>query len=309
MPGPLVTAPNAAPPPGARRKAKDAGPDAEHRLTVSYDGDFNMAGFVKHVHRLGSIGASRDIVASDENDKPVKFGWDGDGADKIRSAEIDGVDILKEKTSAQDVATDSAIKLALDREGSNRVIDRDGRMRVLVTNICKACVSPYRGEEIPGYEELGLDKDKIYQMLRPPDELQKAAASSNGIQLLRQHIPVNADDHQPWDVAGSVGTNAEWADPFVTNSLSIWVARDIEGIESGSKVELSPGYHYEPVMEPGDFNGEPYDGRMTDIVFNHVAIVTEGRQGKDVVVGDSADDLNWGIIERALMDIGENAGA
>ncbi|MCV5420626.1 DUF2213 domain-containing protein, partial [Escherichia coli] len=31
----------------------------------------------------------------------------------------------------------------------------------------------------------------------------------------------------------------------------------------------------------------PYDGVMRDIVGNHVALVTEGRAGSDVVVGDS----------------------
>ena len=39
-------------------------------------------------------------------------------------------------------------------------------------------------------------------------------------------------------------------------------------------------------MTPGDYQGEPYDGLMRDIVGNHVALVREGRAGADVVVGD-----------------------
>lgn len=69
--------------------------NAEHELRIEYSGDFNMAGLLRHMHRLGSIGASRTISAMDENDKAVNFGWDGDGADKILSAKLDGVDILK----------------------------------------------------------------------------------------------------------------------------------------------------------------------------------------------------------------------
>lgn len=184
-------------------------------------------------------------------------------------------------------ATDSALKLALDRE-SVRTTDADGHLHIAETNVCKACVSPYKGSEIPDWEALGLEPDRIYQMLRPPEELEKATPSINGKPLLRNHVPTSAEDHKEKEVAGAVGTNARWDAPFIKNSLTIWPAEDIEGVESREKYQLSPGYHYRAVMEPGSFDGEPYDGRMVDIVFNHLAIVEEGRQGPDVVVGDSA---------------------
>ena len=41
-------------------------------------------------------------------------------------------------------------------------------------------------------------------------------------------------------------------------------------------------------MRPGVANGVPYDGRMTQIQGNHVALVETGRAGSDVVVGDNA---------------------
>jgi uncharacterized protein len=184
-------------------------------------------------------------------------------------------------------ATDTALKLALDGE-SVRTVDKDGHLHIAETNVCKACVSPYRGNEIPDWEQLGLEPDRIYQMLRPPEELEKATPSINGKPLLRNHVPVSADDHKEKEVAGSVGTNARWDAPYIKNSLTIWPAEDIEGVESREKYQLSPGYHYRAVMDPGTFDGEPYDGKMVDISFNHVAIVEEGRQGPDVVVGDSA---------------------
>jgi hypothetical protein len=40
-------------------------------------------------------------------------------------------------------------------------------------------------------------------------------------------------------------------------------------------------------MTPGEIEGVPYDGRMINIVGNHVALVTVGRAGADVLVGDS----------------------
>ncbi len=69
--------------------------DDRHVLRLEYRGDFAMAELIRHLHRLGQIGASRTVTAADENDKEVPFGWDGDGADKVLVAEIDGVDVLK----------------------------------------------------------------------------------------------------------------------------------------------------------------------------------------------------------------------
>lgn len=189
---------------------------------------------------------------------------------------------------------DSLRLLAFDKD-SVREKRRDGQLVVHRAHITKANVCPYRGEEIPGWEELGLEGNKIYELFRDPEELKKAAPTLNGVQLLRKHIPVNADDHQPYDTVGSLGTDAEFVEDggenYLDNSLFINAADAIEGIESGKKRELSAGYHYTPDMTPGNFRGTRYDGVMRDIVFNHVALVEDGRAGPDVVVGDSMENL------------------
>lgn len=196
-------------------------------------------------------------------------------------------------------AGDSALRIALDRD-SVRSFDQDGRLRVEVAHICKANICPYRGEEIPGFEELGLEPDKVYQLLRDPGELERAVESANTIQIMKKHVPVSADDPQQWDTVGATGSTATWNDPYIDNSLVVWVKDAIDDIESEEKRELSPGYHYVPDMTSGTWNGEPYDGVMRDIKFNHVALVEQGRQGTDIVVGDSAAEINWTILEQAL---------
>lgn len=209
------------------------------------------------------------------------------------------VEFFGEEAQEAHHAEDRAI--ALD---SVRTEDIDGRMRVAVMNISKACVNPYKGSEIPGSEAMGLDPDRVYYLYRDPEELAKAAASSNGVQILRKHIPVNAEDHQPWDTVGATGTDGKFEHPYLQNSGSIWAADDIAGIKSGKKKQVSLGYHYRPDMTPGEAEGIPFDGIMRDIVVNHLALVEDGRAGPDVVVADEAPESGaWRAVEQALLTI------
>lgn len=174
--------------------------------------------------------------------------------------------------------------LAVD---SNRTIDVDGRLHIARTRISKACVNPYYGYEIPGYESLGLDPEKIYKLLRAPEELAKSASTFERLQILSKHVAVNADNIQNDVIAGSIGSNVEFVEPYLWADVCIWDAEDIAGIESNKKREFSCSYRYVPVMVKGNFQGTEYDGIMTDIVGNHLALVEEGRAGHDVLAADS----------------------
>lgn len=177
-------------------------------------------------------------------------------------------------------------RLALD--ASVRSYDADGRMRVASSAISIADVNPYLGSEMPYAEELGLDPDRIYKMLRHPDELRKAAASFNGVPILLKHEVVSAADPKKDIVVGSAGTNTTFDGTYLMNSLSIWDQEAIDLIESGEQRELSCGYRFVPDMTPGFFAGKRYDGVMRNLVANHIALVAKGRAGPNVVVGDEA---------------------
>lgn len=190
-------------------------------------------------------------------------------------------------------------RFAFDR-GTVRRIDADGRMHIEISNISKATVNPYYGSEIPDAEILGLDPKKVYQMLRDPTELEKAAPSFNNVQLLAEHVPVSADEPQKEIVVGSTGTDGTFHAPYLTNSLVIWDAEAIKGIESREQTELSCSYRYKPDMTPGEYEGQPYDGVMREIQGNHVALVKVGRAGPDVVVGDSQPTKDFNMTKKAL---------
>lgn len=182
-------------------------------------------------------------------------------------------------------------RLVYDRAqvDSVRNIDDNGYLHVGVSNITKEQVAPYRGNEIPDFEKLGLDPDKIYTIYRPASELSKpeTVKSLNGIPILLKHAPDSAEEPASNRV-GSTGTDAKWEAPYLTNSLHIQDADAIRRINDGTMREISMGYFYTPVLKHGEFEGEPYDLIMTDIACNHVALVEEGRAGPDVLVKDAA---------------------
>lgn len=176
-------------------------------------------------------------------------------------------------------------RLAFDRS-SVRTIDADGRLHVAKSHISKANVCVYYGKEIPGYEALGLVPDQVYRLLRDPVELERAAPTFARLPVLSEHVPVTVDTPRPDLVVGAIGSEITFTPPYLDADLCVWDATAIAGIETDKVRELSCAYRYVPVMEPGEFEGQPYDGRMTEIQGNHLALVEVGRAGSDVVVAD-----------------------
>jgi hypothetical protein len=271
----------------------------------------------KLAHHGAGVPAEREFVSKEDGDGGKAWNaWCRGIETKIEkgpfSNEPDDADVrpiphTHNELEATDVALDSALRLplAFDKE-SVRTFDKDRRMHVEVSNLTKACVSPYRGEEIPGWQELGLDPNKIYKLLRDPDELEKAALTFNGIQILQRHIAVTADDPQQWDIIGTTGTDARYEHPFVKNSLYFWAQTGIDDVESNRKKEISAGYHYRPdFSKSGEYEGEHFDGVMRDIAANHIATVQSGRVGNEAIVADSLEELQWGAIETALLAIAQ----
>lgn len=177
--------------------------------------------------------------------------------------------------------------LAFDAQ-SQREYTQDGQLRIKMTPISKANVCTYYGREIPDGPALGLDPHKGYRLYRDPEELRKGASTFDGVQLLSKHVPVCAADHRPDLVVGAVGSGVAFDGAYLKAPLSVWANDAIIGIESSSKRELSSAYRYRADMTPGTTpDGEAYDGVMRDIVGNHVALVTQGRAGPDVMAADA----------------------
>ncbi|WP_244121680.1 DUF2213 domain-containing protein [Burkholderia gladioli] len=168
-----------------------------------------------------------------------------------------------------------------------RSFDKDGRMRVSISRISKAGVNPYWGKEIVGWEELGLDPDCVYNVFRPPEELEAGASSFNTLPILLVHKYVTAEKPEKELIIGTTGSSAEFDGEFLNNDLAFWDAEYIEKIEDEEQSELSCSYRYTAIIKSGTYNGAQYDIVMTNIIGNHVALVVEGRAGPEVRVADS----------------------
>lgn len=180
--------------------------------------------------------------------------------------------------------------IALDK-ASARSYDGNGHLIVDKTIITKAAVNPYYGREIPNHEALGLDPNKIYNLLRDPEELKKGMKSFGGKPLMLKHVPVSADDPQKEYVVGAIGTDLIMDGEDIKTSIHVWDKEAINLIESEKLNELSSGYAYDPDMTAGEYNGVKYDGIMRNIHGNHVALVERGRIGRDAIIADSLPKL------------------
>lgn len=201
-------------------------------------------------------------------------------------ATLQECDLPKGADMTADAALRRPDKLAFDRSSARRIDPASGHMHVAGSNISKATVNPYYGREIPGWQELGLEAEKIYQVLRPAAELEKAAQSFVGKPLVIIHKAMSADDHDRTVVVGAL-TRVWFEHPYLKADLSIWDGEAIAGIESDEQRELSCGYGYVPVLQSGTFEGQDHEIVMTEIGGNHTALVEEGRAGPDVLVSDA----------------------
>ncbi len=74
--------------------------------------------------------------------------------------------------------------------------------------------------------------------------------------------------------------------------------------KSGLK-ELSLGYNLDLIEQPGTWNGEPYDAIQTNIVINHLALVSSARAGDQArlnIDGSDEPELKGGKINMATQN-------
>lgn len=126
----------------------------------------------------------------------------------------------------------------------------------------------------------------IVRELRSAEEVLKKDSLDTlmGIPVTIDHpglvTPSNVADFQ----VGFTGESVEPVGDLVNGSLTVQRADAIAGVQAKKLKEISPGYTCIVDPTPGVFNGERYDQKQTNIVYNHIALGAPGwgRQGPEV---------------------------
>ena len=95
-------------------------------------------------------------------------------------------------------------------------------------------------------------------------------------------------------VEGVIGEDVYFEYPYLKGNIKLFSESMFEMIEDGKK-DLSCGYRCAYELEEGEFDGTPYQVVQRRIRGNHVALVDNGRMGKDVAVLDASEKLTFAI--------------
>lgn len=174
---------------------------------------------------------------------------------------------------------------------ANWRVDDDGLLRITAC-VLKEGVFDYLADEVYTKMPEGVKaSDKVSEFVSRDEFGPKALATLEGKPITVMTSEDNAHEWRTPDVAMSDGltVGAVAGKPYVKDGLLLcdMVVSDkdaIESIKSGKLIEVSAGYTGELVFEPGDYEGQHYDAKQTDLVFNHVLLLPDGqaRCGHDV---------------------------
>lgn len=136
------------------------------------------------------------------------------------------------------------------------------------------------------------DNNKFVGRLRSVAQVKAATDSLNCKPITLQHPnqPVTIDNVSKLSVGmSSNDASFDGLDNFVT--ITVTDKKAIEAIKNGEVKAISCGYKCSVVDNAGVWHGSKHEQEQRDIVYNHIALVREGRAGDQVrfCVGDSAE--------------------
>lgn len=187
-------------------------------------------------------------------------------------------------------------RIILDSK-SNRYFDENGFLVIKDNKIAKAGVFEYLGREISD----SLPETEIYKVCRPWEELEKSAKDFEGMPLKYGHEWVQPEKR---DIKiGAVSGEVKLDEPYLIADIKIYDKDAIEEITAKGVVDLSPGYRAHYKQESGEYNGEKYEFKQEDIKYNHLAVVENGRSGKEVRIND---EMPQGSKNREVNNMPKN---
>ena len=174
------------------------------------------------------------------------------------------------------------MKMMIDKgfEDFTQNIDKDTGFLHINGVIARDGIQEYLGAELSP----DLEPMRVYKVLRPTEEVTNQKSLDSFV-----NMPVT-DDH-PQDfvtvdnakelIKGSIATYEviKKDDNSMVKARMIITDKELINKVINGKVEISAGYTQKMIQEDGEWNGEQYQFKQTDIKINHIAIVEKGRCG------------------------------
>lgn len=138
------------------------------------------------------------------------------------------------------------------------------------------------------------DGSERRELRRPEDVFDpKSLASYEGKPIIITHDAQVIDkDNAHRERVGTILTPGQQDGETVRAKI---VIDDPDAVKASGLRELSVGYYQDLIMEPGEWNGEPYDAIQTHIRVNHLALVAVARAGDDARLNMDSQDSNGGM--------------
>lgn len=142
---------------------------------------------------------------------------------------------------------------------------------------------------------------KVIRELRHPEDVfaEDSLQSFLDADVTDLHPSAMVTSSSNKDVARGYVRDVAPQSKFITGQIVVKDAALIDLIESGKRRELSPGYTCTLEWGEGEYEGEKYDARQRNIVYNHLAFGPDGwgRSGPEVSVHMDSAATELGIYE------------
>lgn len=171
---------------------------------------------------------------------------------------------------------------------THREYDINGWPEIKDNPLSKVGVFPYSGETVGG------EPGRVYNVYRPEEELSdpETIASFKLLPFVDDHPDVllggSSEGFTPAEkkgIEGIIGEEVYYSDGILRGNIKILSETLAKLVESGKK-QLSVGYRCTYELVSGVWNGIHYDAIQRQIRGNHLALVDQGRMGKEVAVLD-----------------------
>ena len=193
-----------------------------------------------------------------------------------------------------------------EEQPTARQVDDNGYITVRDNPIIRAGVFPYAGSQLPGG-----DPNQIYNVYRPIEELTRpeTLASLAGLPIIDEHEMLGDKYNRSPEQRGVHGATLE---NISVRGLDILAplrifSSTLKSLIDAGKKELSLGYRCRFEKSAGEFAGIAYNYIQRDILGNHLALVTQGRNGTVVLDQQDVFDHFDLALDTEELKMAENA--